>query len=69
MTDEMKKAFESWWKADKEDGPDESVTKKRAREIFMAGYAHGSRKPVYQMNVTQYQALVKMIRASIEDKK
>lgn len=57
MTDQ-EQAFKDWW----EDGELlAGVTKKLAKEIFVGGYAMGSRRPVYQMSTTQYKLLVQMI--------
>ena len=68
MTDkQMKEDFETWWTGDPDDEPIDYVTKKQAKEIFFAGYRRGSRKPVWQMSVAQYQAFFKMIKKQIEE--
>ena len=59
---DKERAFNDWWTGDSDDEPITDVSKKRAKEIFLAGYAFGSRKPVYEMSASQYQAMVKMIK-------
>lgn len=68
----MKKAdedFKYWWEGDEGDPPITDVKKKRAKEIFMAGYAAGSRQPIYTMSRSQHELLVKVIRKEIEKEK
>lgn len=68
MTDEsMDEAFESWWEGDPDDEPITGVSKEEAYKVFIAGYLWGSRKPVYQMGLSQYEMLVKMIRKKLEE--
>lgn len=64
-------AFEEWWKDDGEGGdlPYPDISKDKQRAIFLAGYLWGSRKPVYQMSVSQYTSIVKAIEAKIREEK
>lgn len=68
MTDldkELEEAFNLFWEGDEGDEPITDVSKKRAKEIFRTGYMFGRRKPIYQMNASQYHMLVKMIGDNI----
>lgn len=69
---DMDEAFKDWWEVDPDDEdyePMPDVTEERARDIFMAGYMYGSRKPIYQMNATQYAVIVRMIEEKIRKEK
>ena len=63
--DEKEQSFEDWWHGDDGDEPITDVAKDRAKEIFMAGFHFGSRKPIYMMSQAQYQVIVKLIEEKI----
>lgn len=69
MNKELDEAFEDWWEGDEDDEPITDVSKDRAMEIFAAGYNMGSRKNIFQMNKSQYDVLVRMIKKQIEEEK
>ena len=70
MSDSFEEAFEAWWEDDEEgDLPYADISKEKQRAIFLAGYLWGSRKPVYQMSVTQYAVIVKAIEEKIRKEK
>jgi hypothetical protein len=72
-TDSFEEAFKLWWEPDPDDGegdlPYKDISKKKQRAIFLAGYLWGSRKPTWQMSVTQYTAIVRAIEEKIRKEK
>ena len=68
-TDNFEEAFNTWWEPDPDeedaDLPYKDISKKKQRAIFLAGYLWGNRKPTWQMSVSQYTAIVKMIKEQI----
>ena len=73
INENFEEAFNEWWEPDPDEGytdlPYPDIDKEKQRAIFLAGYLWGSRKPVYQMSVTQYTAIVKAIEGKIRDER
>lgn len=67
--DNFEEAFNTWWEPDPDeeeaDLPYKDISKKKQRAIFLAGYLWGKRKPTWQMSVSQYMAIVKMVKEQI----
>ena len=72
MSDSFEEAFNEWWNPDPDDEGDlpyTDISKDKQRAIFLAGYMWGSRKPIHQMNASQYAVIVKMIEEKIRKEK
>ena len=72
MTDSFEEAFNLWWEPDPDeesDLPYPDISKEKQRAIFLAGYLWGSRKPTWQMSISQYTSIVKAIEEKIRKEK